>query len=167
MKIEKGKEICRLYKEGLSTTQIGKIFDTDHSVIVTYLKRYYPRVYGEDYVPFAEKRKKRLLELYVEYKKLYIQGAYTRTQMCTKLGCTTLELEAMFRKFKLKNQWLKTYNGQVTLCNVPKEFKDDVMKFANEYGFRSAREVAVKAINEFMLWYQLKVEECNEEETHE
>ena len=166
MDIKKGKAICKLYKQGQSVTEIAKSIGTKYSVIVSYLKRYYPRVYGEDYVPFSEKRRKRLVELYCEYKKVYVRGAYTRTEMCEILNCTTLELEAMFRKFKLKNQWLKTYNGQVTLCNVPKEFKDDVMKFANEFGFRSARDVAVVAINEFMLWYQLKMEECNEEETH-
>lgn len=166
MDIKKGKAICKLYKQGQSVTEIAKSIGTDHSVVVAYLKRYYPRIYDEEYVPFSEKRRKRLVELYYEYKKVYVRGAYTRTEMCEMLDCTTLELEAMFRKFKLKNQWLKTYNGQVTLCNVPKEFKDDVMKFANEFGFRSARDVAVVAINEFMLWYQLKMEECNEEETH-
>lgn len=166
MDIKKGKAICKLYKQGQSVTEIAKSIGTDHSVIVAYLKRYFPRIYNEEYVPFAEKRKKRLEELYKKYKMVYVRGAYTRTEICYMLDCTTLELEAMFRKFKLDYQWLKTNNSQVTLCNVPKEFKDDVMKFANEFGFRSARDVAVVAINEFMLWYQLKMEECNEEETH-
>lgn len=165
MDIRKAKQICKLYKQGLSATQIARIFNLDHSVIITYLKRWYPRIYDEKYIPFAEKKAKYLQEIYDKYKLIYRKGVYTRTEMAEHLGCTTQDLEAMFRKFDLKNQWLKTYNGQVTLCNVPKEFKDDVMEFAEEFGFRSARDVAVNAINEFILYYRIKKGDY-EKETH-
>jgi hypothetical protein len=71
------------------------------------------------------------------------------------MGCSIKEFEYMSRKYKLKNQWLKTYAGQVTLCNVSNEFKDSIVEFAKKYGFKSCRAVAVRAINEFMLQYEI------------
>ena len=155
-KLDKGKAICVAYKNGLTLTEISKAFGNAHSVIVSYLERYFPMVYGEPYQSYADKKAPRLEELYNKYREIYVQGLYTRQQLCEILGCNVNELEAMICKYNLNNQWLQTYDGQVTLCNTSKEFRNSIRDFANKYGYKSIRAVAVRAINEFMLQEMLR-----------
>lgn len=156
MNIQRGKNICKLYKEGLTLTQIAKQLNINHSQVESYLKNYYEKVYDEKYKKFGEKRKERLAELYNKYKDIYVQGLYSRKELCKELNCNVQELEAMIRKYNLKNQWLKTYQGQETLCNVSHEFRESVKQFAKDNNYRSVRAVIVEAVNEFMMIHQFK-----------
>lgn len=149
--IDKGKAICASYRSGMTISQISKVFKTEYSEVCRYLTRYFEYFYNEPYKPYSERRSERLEELYNKYTSVYVSGLYTRTQLCEMLDCNVNEFEAMTTKYGLNNQWLKTYDGQMTLCNVSKEFKDSIMEFADKYGFKSCRAVAVTAINEFML----------------
>ena len=161
MNIQRGKMICKLYKDGFTLTQISKQLDINHSQVESYLRNYYEKIYDEKYRKFSEKRNERLNELYEQYKEVYVQGAFTRTEICKKLNCDVQELEGMIRKFKLKNQWLRTYQGQQTLCNTSREFRESVKQFAKENGYRSVRAVVVEAVNEFMMMYNFKNNEEN------
>ena len=158
MKLEKGKAICEAYKNGNTISQIAKKFNNKYDLIKGYLKRYFEQFYNEPFVSYGEKRKERLQKLYTEYEKIYVQGLYTRKQLCNILKCDVNELEAMFRKYNLHNQWLKTYEGQVTLCNTSNEFRKSVSDFAKKYGYKSVRAVCMQAINEFMLQEMLRRE---------
>lgn len=155
MKLDKGKVICTAYRNGSTISEIARAFGQDYNIILGYLQKYFEYFYGEPYKPFTERRAALLEELYKKYKEIYVQGLYSREQMCEMLNCNVNELEAMFRKYKLNNQWLKTYNGQATLCNTSKEFRNSVKDFAKKYGYKSVRAVAVTAINEFMLQQML------------
>lgn len=157
-KVDKAKIICESYRNGMTLSQIAKAFGHDTSVITAYLKRYFEYFYGEPYMPFAQKRQKRLAEIYEQYKEIYAQGLYSRTQICELLDCSLWEFECMLSEYKLNNQWLKTYHRQKTLCNVPEEFYKSVSEFAKENGYKSVRAVATQAINEFMLQAMLRKE---------
>ena len=151
MKLEKGKAICEAYKNGNTISQIAKKFNNKYDLIKGYLKRYFEYFYNEPFISYGERKKERLEELYNEYVKIYVQGLYTRQQLCKILKCDVNELEAMFRKYNLHNQCLKTYHNQVTLCSTSKEFRKSVSDFAKKYGYKSVRAVCMQAINEFML----------------
>ena len=157
-KLDKAQAICLAYREGSTVSEISRKFGNDHSVIVAYLKRYFEYFYNEPYQSYAEKKASRLEELYEKYKEIYVQGMYTRSQLCELLSCNVNELEAMIHKYKLNNQWLKTYSGQVTLCNTSNEFRESIKEFAKKYGYKSVRAVAVRAINEFILQEMLREE---------
>ena len=159
-KIDKAKVICSAYRNGQTVTQIARAFNHDTSVIDSYLKRYFEYFYGERYKPYAEKHAEFMRELYEKYNEIYVHGFFSREEMCNALGCSVQELEAMFRKYNVNYQWLKTYSGQKTLCNVSSEFYNSVKEFAKKHNFKSVRAVAVAAINEFMLQQaQMEVEE--------
>ena len=95
-------------------------------------------------------------EIHKRYQDVYVQGLFTRAQLCEIINCNVNELEAMLKKYNLHHQWLQTYDGQQTLCNVSKEFKQSINEFVEEFGYKSVREVAVEAINEFMLQKRLR-----------
>jgi hypothetical protein len=160
-KLDKARIICEAYKNGATLTSLSKAFNNSHSVILEYLKRYFEHFYGVPFKNLHERQAVRLAELYNEYQQIYVQGLYTRQQLCNILKCDVQELEAMFRKYNLHHQWLKTYDGQVTLCNTSKEFRDSIKAFADQHGYKSVRAVAVQAINEFML--QTIIKENTEE----
>ena len=162
--VDKGRAICCAYRDGMTLSQIARVFKTEHSEVNRYLKKYFEYFYGESYLSCNEKLENRANELYEKYKGVYVRGLYNRTQLCELMGCDIKEFEYMSRKYKLKNQWLKTYAGQVTLCNVSNEFKDSIMGFAKKYGFKSCRAVAVRAINEFMLQYEIFREKETDED---
>lgn len=67
-----------------------------------------------------------------------------------------MELEAMIRKYRLNNQWLKTYDSQISLCNTSNEFREAIKEFAKNNGYKSVRDVVVRAINEYMLQESLR-----------
>lgn len=158
MNIELGKSVCDLYRQGLSLTEITKKLGITHAQVRSYLKTYYKKIYDEDYVPYAKRHAKALSELYQKYQDIYVPGVYTRKTLCKALDCDVHQLEAMLRRYRLKNQWLKTYAGQVTLCNISKEFRNSVSEFAKAHGFKSVREFTVFAVNEMMLYLQDKEE---------
>ena len=158
MNIERGKSVCELYRQGLTLTEVAKKLGISHSQVEAYLKTYYKKIYDEDFVPYAKKQAKVLSELYQKYQDIYVPGVYTRKTLCKALGCDVHQLEAMLRRYGLKNQWLKTYAGQVTLCNTSKEFRDSVFEFAKAYHFKSVREFTIFAINEMMLYLKDKEE---------
>ena len=159
MNIQRGKAVCRMYKNGSCASEIAKALNITNHAVYHYLDVYYEKIYDERYITFSEKRKKRLDELYDKYKRVYVQGAFTKAQLCKTLDCTIHELEDMLRKNNLNNQWHKTYANQVTLCNTSKEFRNSIKEFAKEHNYRSVREVVVEAINEFMLFHQMTKEE--------
>ena len=163
-KMDRARVICESYRNGMTVSELCRAFDCCHPTIVHYLEKYFEVFYGEGYKPFTEQKKDRLEYLYNGYKELYIRGLYSRNQICEMLGCSVNEFEAMCSRYGLKNQWLKTYAGQVTLCNVSKEFKDSIVKFAKKYGFKSCRAVAVRAINEFMLQQEIFGEKETDED---
>lgn len=158
MNIELGKSVCDLYRQGLGLTEITKKLGITHAQVRSYLKTYYKKIYDEDYVPYAKRHAKALNELYQKYQDIYVPGVYTRRTLCKALDCDVHQLEAMLRRYRLKNQWLKTYAGQVTLCNISKEFRNSVSEFAKAHGFKSVREFTVFAVNEMMLYLQDKEE---------
>ena len=158
MNIERGKAVCELYRQGLTLTEVAKTLGISHSQVESYLKTYYKKIYDEDFVPYAKKQAKVLSELYQKYQDIYVPGVYTRKTLCKALDCDVHQLEAMLRRYRLKNQWLKTYAGQVTLCNTSREFRDSVSAFAKAHGFKSVREFTIFAINEMMLYLQDKEE---------
>ena len=162
MKFDKAKIICEAYHNGRAVTQISKTFGYDRNSVIGYLERYFERYYGEPYKPFSEKRAEFLEELYKKYQGVYIKGLYSRRTLCEMLNCTPLELEAMFKKYNIKNQWLQTYKDQRTLCNVPKEFYNSLEEFVKKYGYKSIREVTMLAVNEFMLQQELREKEDSE-----
>ena len=149
--LDRGRAICSAYRAGMTLSQVAKAFDIGHSEVNRYLKRYFEYFYGEKYVSVSERLDSRAKELYAKYNEIYIRGVYNRTKMCEMLGCSIKEFEYMSKRFGLHHQWLQTYAGQVTLCNVSNEFKDSIVEFAKKYGYKSCRAVAVEAINEFML----------------
>ena len=153
--LDKGKAICLAYRNGMTISQISKAFNSTHTEINRFLKRYFGYFYDEEYKTFSEKRNNRLEEIYEKYQEVYVRGLYTRSQMCEILGGNVNEFEAMSIKYGLNNQWLQTYSNQKTLCNVPEEFIKSVKDFVDKYGFKSVRAVAVTAINEFMLQQML------------
>ena len=155
-KLDKAKAICTAYKNGLTVAQIARAFDNEYDNILGYLRRYFEHFYGEPFVSYSEKKKDRIAKIYEDYKSVYVKGLFTRTQLCKILDCNVNELESMFRKYKIKNQWLKTYESQITLCNTSLEFRESIKEFAEKYGYKSVREVAVQAINEFMLQEKLR-----------
>lgn len=158
MNIELGKSVCDLYRQGLSLTEVAKKLGITHAQVRSYLKTYYKKIYDEDYVPYVKRHAKALSELYQKYQDIYVPGVYTRKTLCKALDCDVHQLEAMLRRYRLKNQWLKTYAGQVTLCNISKEFRNSVSEFAKAHGFKSVREFTVFAVNEMMLYLQDKEE---------
>lgn len=158
MNIERGKSVCDLYRQGLTLTEVAKTLGISHSQVEAYLKTYYKKIYDEDFVPYAKKQAKVLSELYQKYQDIYVPGVYTRKTLCKALDCDVHQLEAMLRRYRLKNQWLKTYAGQVTLCNTSKEFRNSVSEFVKAHGFKSVREFTIFAINEMMLYLKDKEE---------
>lgn len=158
MNIELGKSVCDLYRQGLSITEVTKKLGITHAQVRSYLKTYYKKIYDEDYVPYTKRHAKALNELYQKYQDIYVPGVYTRKTLCKALDCDVHQLEAMLRRYGLKNQWLKTYAGQVTLCNISKEFRNSVSEFAKAHGFKSVREFTVFAVNEMMLYLKDKEE---------
>lgn len=162
--LDRGKAICSAYRDGMTLSQISRAFKIGHSEVNRYLKRYFEYFYGEKYIPVSERLESRATDLYAKYNEIYVHGVYNRTKMCEMLGCSIREFEYMSKRFGLHHQWLKTYAEQVTLCNVPNEFKDSIMEFAKKYGFKSCRAVAVRAINEFMLQYEIFGEKEKDED---
>ena len=158
MNISRGKEICKLYREGFTLTEISKKIGIAHSQVVSYLKNYYDKIYDEKYIPFAQSHADFLEDLYNRYKAVYVPGIYTYKQMCDLLGCKSSELIAMTNKYKLNNQWLKTYNGQDTLCNVPHAFKEELKVQAKKHGYKSVRDITVHALVEFLAYLNDKGE---------
>lgn len=157
-KPDKAKLICKAYKYGTSISEIARAFGQGHDLIRGYLERYFEIIYGEPFKTFTEQREERLREIYKRYQDVYVQGLFTRTQICEIIECDVNELEAMLKKYDLHHQWLQTYHGQQTLCNVSKEFKDSIKEFMEEFDYKSVRAVAVEAINEFMLQKRLRRE---------
>lgn len=157
-KPEKAKLVCLAYKNGTTISEIARAFGQGHDLIRGYLERYFEIIYGEPFKTFTEQREERLREIYKIYQDVYVQGLFTRSQICEIIGCNVNELEAMLKKYDLHHQWLQTYDGQKTLCNVSKEFKQSVNEFVEEFGYKSVRAVAVEAINEFMLMKRLRGE---------
>lgn len=162
-KIDKAKVICLAYKNGTTIKQIASAFNQDQNLIKGYLERYFEKFYGEPFRPYAELRALRLEEIYKKYKQVYVRGLFTRRQMCEICQCSVMELEAMIRKYRLHHQWLKTYDSQVSLCNTSNEFREAIKEFAENNGYKSVRDVAVCAINEFMLQETLRKKEKNYE----
>ena len=155
-KPEKGKLICLAYKNGTTISEIARALGHGPDLIRMYLENYFETIYGEPFKTFTEQREERLREIYKRYQDVYVQGLFTRAQICEIIECNVNELEAMLKKYDLHHQWLQTYDGQQTLCNVSKEFKDSINEFVEEFGYKSVRAVAVEAINEFMLQKRLR-----------
>ena len=156
VKNEKQKIICMAYKNGLTIAQIAKAFNHESSVIRTYLDKYFEEIYEEKFLPCLKVKEEEMKRLYEKYQEVYVQGLFSREQICEILGCNVNKLEAMLRRYGLKNQWLKTYHNQKTLCNVSNEFYKSVKEFAQKNNYKSVRAVATRAINEFMLQEELK-----------
>ena len=145
---EKAKEICKMYHNGYTMTTIARVMGHKTNVIANYLNRHYKKIYGVEW-----ERKNKVYndeEIYAKYKKIYTPMAYTRKEMCEKIGCSIQELEHMFDKYKIKKPRLNTYKNQKTLCNVPEEIFDDVKNYAREHNI-TIRELVMRAVNEFIL----------------
>lgn len=155
-KIDKAKAICESYKAGNTISQIAKAFNLPHYQITNYLRNYFEMFYGKPFLSYHERKNERLKELYEEYNKIYVQKLYTRAQICRILKCNVNELEAMFKQYNLHNQWLQTYKEQVSLANVSKEFMKSIKDFIKKYKYKSVRDLAMQAINEFMLYERFK-----------
>lgn len=158
MNIKLGKAICNMYHEGLTFREISNTLNIPVNSVRGYLKTYYEKIYDTKAEMPSAKRAKRLSELYAKYQQLYTKGAYSQVEMCKKLGCNLTEFYAMCRKYNLQNQWLKTYAGQVTLCNVPRAFREDINAKAKQFGYKSVRAFAVHAIVELMMYLEDKEE---------
>lgn len=130
MNIPRGKAICKLYRDGFTVTEIAKAIGIDHSQVDSYLRTYYEKIYDEKYVPFAQRRAEFLKDLYDKYMQVYVKGVYSQKELCKLLGCKASELQALIQKYHLNNQWLKTYNNQVTMFNASKEFRAETKRNA-------------------------------------
>lgn len=156
MNIKLGKAVCKLYREGVTVAQISRDLNLSPCSVRGYLKTYYEKIYDEKAVLPSVKKAERLKDLYDKYQDIYVPGAYDQVEMCDKLGCSLTELQAMSRKYNLHHQWLKTYAGQATLCNVPRAFREDISTRAKKLGYKSVREFTVHAIVELMLYLEDK-----------
>lgn len=152
MNIEKGKNICIMYNEGVSVSEIARVFKIKPNSVSQYLKRYYPKIYGAKWESFHEKQDKRSAELLPKFKEVYVPFTYTRSEICEMIGCTLPELEHMFSKYNLSHMRLKTYESQRTLCNIPNDNYDVYSDYARKHNM-SVRKLACKAVNEYILMH--------------
>ena len=146
----KGKEICEMYKNGVSLTTISKYYGNTLRNIIQYLNKYYIEIYG---MPWKKKNKRivyRDKELYEKFQQVYTPFVYTRKSLSESLGCSTVELEHMCNTYNITHLRLKTYQGQKTLCNVPDDVYIDVVNYARKHKM-SIRDVAMRALNEYMI----------------
>ena len=67
MNISRVKEICKLYRECFTLTEISKKIGISHSQVLSYLKNYYEKIYDEKYIPFAQRHADFLKDLYDRY----------------------------------------------------------------------------------------------------
>lgn len=155
----KSKICCYMYKEGMSINNISKGMNIPYKQVEQYLKTSYKYFFDEAFESSREKLYKKLKEIYDKYTDIYIPFFYTRKQISELINCSTIELEKMFTHYNITHQRLKTYDSQKTLCNVSEEFYDEVSKFVKENNFKSVRELAVNAIQDFILFYNLKNED--------
>lgn len=155
MKLEKAKNICKMYNEGISVSEIARVYNNTNNSIVQYLDRYYKNIYGQEWESFHEKQDKRSAELLPVFNSVYIPFTYTRKEICEIMDCTLQEFEHMLSKYDLTHLRLKTYEGQRTLCNVPNDNYDVYAEYAHKHGM-SVRKLACKAINEYILMHNEK-----------
>ena len=153
LSISEKQTICDMYHNGSSVVEITKTAKHARSTVYACLRKCYSSFYGKPFHPTRLQIEKRLYDLFISYSAIYKPFVYSREDICEQLKCSIHELESMFHKYKFRHHRLRTYAGQVTLCNTSKMFRDSVSEFAKANGFKSVREVATLAINEYMLYH--------------
>lgn len=155
MKIEKAREVCTMYHNGISITAIAKHYNNTCSAISDMLSRWYKRFYNEEFKPHNTILTQKIEKIYNQFKQIYAPFSYSRKELCSMIGCTATELDYTIRKYGLSHLRLQTYENQVTLCNVPKEIYDEYKAYANKHNI-SIRKLACMAINNYILNDYLK-----------
>ena len=156
MEFERNKLICRWYHDGSRICDITERLNTSHASVLAALKRWYPKFYD---MPYQGKHSKEYREhfyeeLYKKYRLYYVPYAQTRTDIIKLMNCTVAQFNKMCEIYHIDYQRLGTYKTQKTLCNVPVDFYESIVDFAKKYHFKSVRQLAVCAINEYMLKYE-------------
>lgn len=155
MKIEKAREVCAMYHNGVSVTAISKHYGNTHGTIRNMLKRWYKTFYNEEFIQHNTLLAQRAEEIYNQFKQIYAPFSYSRKELCNMIDCTATELDYTIRKYDLSHLRLQTYENQVTLCNVPKEIHEEYKAYADEHNI-SIRKLACMAINNYILNDYLK-----------
>ncbi len=152
---EKALNVCTMYHNGQSLTTIAKQYHDQPHNIVQFLDRWYFRVYGINWVRLRERNEARAKELKPLFDEIYKPFVYNRAQLCKLLNCKLSELEFMLKYYNITYLRLQTYKSQKTLCNVPEENFEEYKEYANKHNI-SIRELACRAINEYILFNQNK-----------
>lgn len=135
----KAKKCCELYAKGVKRSDIARVVGVTNDLVTKWLEEYYEDLIGETYQSFTSKRVEKFGRLYSIYQDIYKQGIYTKQEMCDALAkqymetygvknfvVSSCDLEYLLAKYNLHHQWMKTYDGQVTLCNVSREFRKEI-----------------------------------------
>lgn len=152
---DKALNVCTMYHNGQSLTTIAKQYHDQPHNIVQFLDRWYFRVYGVNWVKLRERNEARAKQLKEIFDKVYKPFVYNRAQLCRLLNCKSSELEFMLKYYNITYLRLQTYKSQKTLCNVPEENFEEYKEYANKHNI-SIRELACRAINEYILFNQNK-----------
>lgn len=164
MKIAKAREICTMFRNGLSITEIANYFNNNPTTIRTALTRWYKTFFNEDFVPKGIALHKRAQEIYDNFIQIYAPFSYSRKALCKKLNCTATELDYMLRHYDLSHLRLHTYEKQITLCNVPREAYEEYKEYANKHNM-SLRQLTCTAINQYILMQLLENKQEDEHGT--
>ena len=156
MKLARNRMICTWYRNGMSGTEIANKIGTNKRNVYVLLKKWYPIYFNTPYVgKHSDKYRKEFYEeLYKKYRQYYMPNIYTTKELAKLMGCTIAQLNKLCELYNLDYQRLKIGKRQRTLCNVPEDFYKRIQKFSENMGFKSIRQFAVCAINEYILQYE-------------
>lgn len=158
-KPDKAKTICEMYKKGYSVSEISKLLDCEWHAVKDMLRRHYFEFYKEQLQKKQQILASRTEYIYNRYNELYVPFVYTEKEMCEKIGCTVAEFERMLLTYNLKHQRLNLSKKSKSLCNMSVDFYEVCKAYCDEKGI-SVRELACRAINEYMLCEELN--KCKE-----
>ena len=161
MKLARNKQICELYQKGWTGTEIAKHFNLKPNIVFALLKKWYPRVYDRPYIGHntTEYKEAYYKKLYEKYKQVYKPFLYTHGELAELMDCSVPHLIKLIDMYNLNHIRLQTFKHYKSLCNVPDVFLEEIKTFCDKNGFASVRQLAVRAINEYILQHSTLEEE--------
>lgn len=145
--------VLEQFNQGIMPWRIAKTLCLNQNTVYRWLRDELP-----DYRNLSEVKRQRLDFVFNEYIKVYAPGKYSKQDMCAILNCNIEELEAMLFRHGLSHQRLKTYHGQVTLCNVAKDFRKRISDIVGKSNgkYKSVRDFVVQALSLALLYEEDK-----------
>ena len=152
MKTERNKIICDWYHSGATVSEISRRTNMQRGDVYNLLKTWYPRFYKTQFV--GANSKEYYAELHKKYLEIYEPFVYRISEIARLCDCSIARLNKMFELYGIQHRRMQTYKHQKTLCNVPGEYYDEIKDYAKKYKFKSVRQLAVCALNEYMLVHE-------------